>query len=280
MYSYMRGGGEKETIISAPVTGIRLPDPRVFIQPDADGQRRGQLMHHMGQLWLRAEVRDLESRVRRRGAAFSPYLAVDGDALIYHIHLVKQLVGARKFIVLIPSVVVSALDKLKREVSRAREAIRWLESQFQRGNRFLRAQRNHEQLPLPLIKYPKKKDREAWLFFQVLECCHYFSQQTGVHEIQPDISVVTLLTGHKDEHNKMDFSPVGVAKSAGEYKRSLSASTIRVKTYILLVEVFKALYFEPTIRRPIIELVPYIFRWSGRSRGDIVKSRGAEALVR
>ncbi|CAG2062510.1 unnamed protein product [Timema podura] len=61
-------------------------------------------MHHMGQLWLRAEVRDLESRVRRRGAAFSPYLAVDGDALIYHIHLVKQLVGARKFIVLIPSV--------------------------------------------------------------------------------------------------------------------------------------------------------------------------------
>ncbi|CAG2062509.1 unnamed protein product [Timema podura] len=93
--------------------------------------------------------------------------------------------------------VVSALDKLKREVSRAREAIRWLESQFQRGNRFLRAQRNHEQLPLPLIKYPKKKDREAWLFFQVLECCHYFSQQTGVHEIQPDISVVTLLTGHK-----------------------------------------------------------------------------------
>nr|CAD7599740.1 unnamed protein product [Timema genevievae] len=186
-------------------------------------------MHHMGQLWLRAEVRDLESRVRRRGAAFSPYLAVDGDALIYHIHLVKQLVGARKFIVLIPSVVVSALDKLKREVSRAREAIRWLESQFQRGNRFLRAQRNHEQLPLPLIKYPKKKDREAWLFFQVLECCHYFSQQTGVHEIQPDISVVTLLTGHKDEHNKMDFSPVGVAKSAGKIQvstwSSLKAST-------------------------------------------------------
>lgn len=61
-------------------------------------------MHHMGQLWLRAEVRDLESRVRHRGATFSPYLAVDSDALIHHIHLVKQLVGARKFIILIPSV--------------------------------------------------------------------------------------------------------------------------------------------------------------------------------
>jgi hypothetical protein len=66
--------------------------------------RRGQLMHHMGQLWLRAEVRDLESRVRRRCATFSPYLAVDSDALIHHMHLVKQLVGARKFIILIPSV--------------------------------------------------------------------------------------------------------------------------------------------------------------------------------
>jgi hypothetical protein len=66
--------------------------------------RRGQLMHHMGQLWLRAEVRDLESRVRHRRATFSPYLAVDSDALIHHMHLVKQLVGARKFIILIPTV--------------------------------------------------------------------------------------------------------------------------------------------------------------------------------
>jgi protein SMG5 len=58
--------------------------------------------------------------------------------------------------------VLSALDELKREVGRARETIRWLESQFQRGNRFLRAQRSHERLPLPLMKYPKKKDKEAW----------------------------------------------------------------------------------------------------------------------
>jgi protein SMG5 len=58
--------------------------------------------------------------------------------------------------------VVSALDELKREIGRARETIRWLELQFQRGNRFLRAQRSHERLPIPLIKYPKKKDKEAW----------------------------------------------------------------------------------------------------------------------
>lgn len=185
--------------------------------------RRGQLMHHMGQLWLRAEVRDLESRVRHRCATFSPYLAVDSDALIHHMHLVKQLVGARKFIILIPSVVVSALDELKRDIGRARETIRWLELQFQRGNRFLRAQRSHERLPVPLIKYPKKKDKEAWLFFQVVECCHYFSQKTGLHEKHPETALVTLLTGQKsyvsggitrDEASK-SFSSVGVAQSAG-----------------------------------------------------------------
>lgn len=57
---------------------------------------------------------------------------------------------------------MSALDELKGESGRAREAIRWLETQFQRGNRFLRAQRSNESLTLPLIKYPKKKDKEAW----------------------------------------------------------------------------------------------------------------------
>lgn len=61
-------------------------------------------MKNMGQLWLKAEVRDLESRVRRRAGNFSPYLVVDSEALIEHIVLVKQLVGSRQFIVIIPAV--------------------------------------------------------------------------------------------------------------------------------------------------------------------------------
>jgi hypothetical protein len=68
----------------------------------------------------------------------------------------------KNVIYVVECLVVSALDELKREIGRARETIRWLESQFQRGNRFLRAQRSHECLPLPRIKYPKKKDKEAW----------------------------------------------------------------------------------------------------------------------
>lgn len=59
-------------------------------------------MKHMGQLWLTAEVRDLESRVRGK-TALSPYLVIDADALIIHTPMVKQLVYSRKFIVLVPS---------------------------------------------------------------------------------------------------------------------------------------------------------------------------------
>lgn len=58
------------------------------------------------------------------------------------------------------------------------------------------------------------------LFFQVVECCHYFSKQTGAHET----ALVTLLTGQKshvpgggtkDEATKC-FSSVGIAKAAGD----------------------------------------------------------------
>lgn len=58
------------------------------------------------------------------------------------------------------------------------------------------------------------------LFFQVVECCHYFSKQTGAHET----ALVTLLTGQKthvsgggtrDEATK-SFSSLGVAKAAGD----------------------------------------------------------------
>lgn len=182
---------------------------------EGEGRRDRQLMKQMGQLWLKAEVRELESRVQRGGTRLSPYLAVDGAALTAHLPKVRHLVASRRFIVLVPAVVVSELDELKREESRAREAIRWLEAQFQRGNRFLRAQRLHERLPLPLIKYPRKKERDAAVFFQVVECCHYFSRQAAGAGAGEQPPVVTLLTGAAVRDENAAFSPVGVAQSAG-----------------------------------------------------------------
>ncbi|GLV31698.1 Smg5 nonsense mediated mRNA decay factor [Carabus blaptoides fortunei] len=173
---------------------------------------RGKLMKDMGQLWLAAEVQDLESRVQGR-TAFSPYLVLDVDALIHYTHLAKQFVSARKFIVLVPVIVLSALDELKRETIKAREAIRWLETQFHRGNRFLRAQRPQERSPIPLIKYPKKKDKETYMFIQIIECCHFLTQQQ-----KGATNLVTLLTGNQNAlvaSETREISCMGLAQSAG-----------------------------------------------------------------
>ncbi|CAK9804490.1 Nonsense-mediated mRNA decay factor SMG5 [Anthophora plagiata] len=176
---------------------------------------RGKLMRHMGKLWLKAEVCALETRLRSR--LMSPYLVPDHEALSKHTPALKRLVYAKKFIIVIPSVVVSALDEVKRISGRAREATRWLETQLKRGSRFLRAQRPHERLALPFIKGPRPKDKEAWLFFQIIECCHYLTQQTKVGMTNDaDAPVVTLLTGcSPDDKRVLTFSPEGLAKSAG-----------------------------------------------------------------
>lgn len=115
--------------------------------------------------------------------------------------------------------VVSALDEVKRVSAQAREATRWLETQLRRGSRFLRAQRPHERLALPLIKGPRPKDKEAWLFFQIIECCHYLTHQAKVGFTgDGETPVVTLLTGcNPDDRKALTFSPDGLAKSAGNY---------------------------------------------------------------
>ncbi|EZA46384.1 Protein SMG5 [Ooceraea biroi] len=176
---------------------------------------RGKLMRHMGKLWLKAEVRALENQLRSR--LMSPYLVPDHEALTKHTPALKRLVYTKKFIVVIPSIVVSALDEMKRVSSQAREATRWLETQLRRGSRFLRAQRPQERLALPLIKGPRPKDKEAWLFFQIIECCHYLTQQAKMGFTgDGEAPVVTLLTGCNLEDRKaLTFSPDGLAKSAG-----------------------------------------------------------------
>ncbi|XP_015117544.1 protein SMG5 [Diachasma alloeum] len=180
-----------------------------------EDQSRGKLMRHMGKLWLKAEVRALESSLRSK--LMSAYLVPDHEALAKFMPVLKRLMYAKKFIIVIPSVVVQALDEMKRTSSQAREATRWLESQLRKGSRFLRAQRPHEHLALPYIKGPKPKDKEAWSFFQIIECCHYLTQQSNVgFSAGSGSPVVTLLTGTSVEERKSSsFSSDGLAKTAG-----------------------------------------------------------------
>lgn len=70
------------------------------LEPKGGGQLNK--MKHMGQLWLAAEVRALESRVRGK-TSLSPYLVLDVDALIKFTFMVKNLVHSRKFIVIVPT---------------------------------------------------------------------------------------------------------------------------------------------------------------------------------
>ncbi|XP_011869294.1 PREDICTED: protein SMG5 [Vollenhovia emeryi] len=193
---------------------------------------KGKLMRHMGRLWLNAEVRALESQLRAR--IMSPYLVPDHEALAKHMPALKRLVYAKKFIMVIPVAVVSALDEMKHESVQAREVTRWLEVQFRRGSRFLRAQRSHEHLALPLIKGPKPKDKEAWLFFQMIECCHYLTQQAKVGFTgDGEVPVVTLLTGCRlDDRKAMTFSPDGLAKSAGVNLEHIEAFQMKCKSSI------------------------------------------------
>lgn len=115
---------------------------------------------------------------------------------------------------------VSALDDLKREKIEARDAIRWLESQFHQGNRFFRAQRPHERTPLPFIKYPKKKDKQAFIYIQIIECCHYLAQQQkGASDL------VTLLLGNQNvlsNGENREISYLGLAESAGVQLESIT----------------------------------------------------------
>lgn len=96
--------------------------------------------------------------------------------------------------------------------------IRWLESQFRQGNRFFRLQRHHERLTLPLIKYPKKKEKEAVVHIQIIECCHFLAEQ----EKRGGANLVTLLMGGAMTGGVMggadstkEFSYVGLAQSVG-----------------------------------------------------------------
>lgn len=63
---------------------------------------KGKLMRHMGKLWLKAEVRALESRLHQR--LMSPYLVPDHEAFSNYMPVLKNLAYAKKFILVIPSV--------------------------------------------------------------------------------------------------------------------------------------------------------------------------------
>ncbi|XP_026741067.1 protein SMG5 [Trichoplusia ni] len=185
----------------------------------------GGLLRRLGRLWLASQVRELE----RSGQAPVPaLLALDTNALHKHLRRVKQLLRARNFVLLIPTVVLQELDNLKREQSTARDAIRWLEVQLRSGSRFLRAQRPGQSKPLPLLKYPRKAPPHIHNFIQIMEFCNHFmadEKQIQGGNGDPDNSLqgkstplLILLVGNEpgtEEEQYKEFSVTGAAQAAG-----------------------------------------------------------------
>ncbi|XP_037047346.1 protein SMG5 [Bradysia coprophila] len=156
----------------------------------------------MGKLWLQNEVKTLETIVKKGPInKHTPYLVLDTNSLTQHLSLVKTLIQSKKFVLLVPNAVISELDELKKSADNARITIRFLEQQFSKGSRFIRSQRNNESLSIPLVKIPKKLDREHSIFIQIAQFCNYIQ----THHSDNNIKVVTLLTGENLNSKK---SPV------------------------------------------------------------------------
>ncbi|XP_076342983.1 nonsense-mediated mRNA decay factor SMG5-like isoform X1 [Tachypleus tridentatus] len=78
------------------------------------GQRK-QMMWNMAHLWLKADVNDLESKVKGGGfPQLSPYLVPDISSFCQHLALLKQLRLSKRFVI-VPSVVTAGLDERKKE---------------------------------------------------------------------------------------------------------------------------------------------------------------------
>uniref|UniRef100_A0A8C2GAM1 Nonsense-mediated mRNA decay factor n=1 Tax=Cyprinus carpio TaxID=7962 RepID=A0A8C2GAM1_CYPCA len=162
--------------------------------------RRNRLMRDMAQLRLQLEVSQLEGSLQQPKAqsSMSPYLVPDTTVLCQHLGLLRQLAASGCFIIIIPRTVIDGLDLLKKENSGARDGIRFLETEFRKGNRYIRCQkesgRSFERDKL------KRQDIEAWHLYKMVDSCRQLtgSQSSGDEDTA---GMVTILTGHSLEDN-------------------------------------------------------------------------------
>ena len=102
---------------------------------------------------------------------------------------------------------------MKKTNATAREAIRWLEEQLQRGNRVIKFAKDAEKLNLSPIKYPKRKDKEAFDYYELLEYCNYLNTNTKTdRKLVYGMPMVSLLTHSFD---RWPANAEAVAKTSG-----------------------------------------------------------------
>uniref|UniRef100_A0A8C7I4B8 Nonsense-mediated mRNA decay factor n=1 Tax=Oncorhynchus kisutch TaxID=8019 RepID=A0A8C7I4B8_ONCKI len=180
---------EQENLVQQAKAQIRMAEEEA---------RRNRLMRDMAQLRLQLEVSQLEGSLQqpKTQSSMSPYLVPDSAALCQHLNLLRHLAGSGCFIIIIPRTVIDGLDHLKKENAGARDGIRFLESEFRKGNRYIRCQkesgRSFERDKL------KRQDMEAWHLYKTVDSCRQLtvSQSNGDEDTA---GMVTILTGHSVE---------------------------------------------------------------------------------
>uniref|UniRef100_A0A1A7X5T7 Nonsense-mediated mRNA decay factor n=1 Tax=Iconisemion striatum TaxID=60296 RepID=A0A1A7X5T7_9TELE len=183
------GQAEQETLVQQAKAQFRMAEEEA---------RRNRLMRDMAQLRLQLEVSQLEGSLQQPKAqsSMSPYLVPDAAALCQHLSLIRQLAGSGCFIIIIPRTVIDGLDRLKKENAGARDGIRFLESEFRKGNRYIRCQKESSR-SFERDKV-KRLDIEAWHLYKMVDSCRQLtvSQSNGDEDTA---GMVTILTGHEVE---------------------------------------------------------------------------------
>jgi len=223
---------------NAAESTLKNVDGLFVCQPSQiENEDKTDLMRNMAHLWLKSEVQELERKLvgnpkRKKKAdhhlANLPYVyvVIDAAVLTDFTPLLKKIVKSQKLIVVIPDVVISEMDQLKKENQGIRDCIRWLETCFRNGDRFIRAQRQNEHQTIPLITYPKRKDKITWNVFQILECCHFLDSQQRNKNDQ-NSPVVMFLVGQLKEGTDQNIK--GICASIGVDLRTAESLNIKNK---------------------------------------------------
>lgn len=183
-------GGVRDWVCSHQDSKISWCQERgqAYVRKEEAGIDKKNVMKHMAELWLREEVKELE---KEAGGKEGGFVVVDGPALSTNLQMVKRTLGLKKFTVIVPAVAVQQLDGLKKTEKGARDAIRWLERELGRGNRWLRAQKEGEAMKMEDREYPRQRDRKDWDRFQLFECLNFFISKGGVTLLTGDTALLT-----------------------------------------------------------------------------------------
>ncbi|XP_071845720.1 nonsense-mediated mRNA decay factor SMG5-like isoform X1 [Apostichopus japonicus] len=157
-------------------------------------EKKQKLMKSMAQLRMQSVVRKLEGSILNEDEGLPPYVIPIADVMCNQLNIIRQLSECGRFVVVIPQDVMSSLDVAKKQQVKAREAIKFLEKEFQRGNKYIKAQKEKEMVNLD-DKKKGKEDKLVKSFYSLVECGAYFAEQEpSVGPVKSSSGLVVILT--------------------------------------------------------------------------------------